>query len=637
MSETVFFSVIIPTYNRASFVRKAISSVIYQNYQSFEIIVIDDGSTDNTEEIVRNIDHPKLIYIKTKNSERGAARNRGMEIAKGSYITFLDSDDFYYRNYLENAYGSILKYDFPSFFHLRYEVRDSNGKIIFKLKKIENEDYSILVKGNYFSCMGIFMKREISEKLKFNEDRTLAGSEDWELWLRVVSNYGLKTDPTISSCMIQHEQRSVMEGLESKLVRRKELALKYAFDDPNTKKVYGKYYKKISGFLDTYISLHLVLAYKNLAALKYLLKATKVYPKIIFSRRVIAILKHLLFNLFQKPKKTDVTYYTNNPHNSEQTLLQIINPVTNKQLVINNDGLYEGDHKIYPLIDGCYKITENENYTANFGFQWNKFTQTQIDKYNGQDFTYQRFFNVTGWDKEDLNNKNILEIGSGAGRFSQIVLDYTKANLYSIDYSEAVTANFKNNGPNERLKIFQASIYEMPFADNSFDKIFCFGVLQHTPDIEKSIQCMVNKLKPGGELIVDFYEYRGPWTILNAKYLLRPFIKKIKQEKLLRIVTKNIDWMIALSKLFVNLKLGFLCRFIPICDIHSTLPYNLTKEELREWAILDTFDMFSPEYDQPQKIENIKKVFEGLGIKDVWGGHIYCGENQKMAVVKGIK
>jgi cyclopropane fatty-acyl-phospholipid synthase-like methyltransferase len=88
-----------------------------------------------------------------------------------------------------------------------------------------------------------------------------------------------------------------------------------------------------------------------------------------------------------------------------------------------------------------------------------------------------RFFAETNWDKEDLTGKNILEVGSGAGRFTQIILDHTNANLYSVDYSNAVEANYKNNGPHQRLQLFQASIYEMPFAKAQFDKVICIGVL----------------------------------------------------------------------------------------------------------------------------------------------------------------
>jgi SAM-dependent methyltransferase len=121
-----------------------------------------------------------------------------------------------------------------------------------------------------------------------------------------------------------------------------------------------------------------------------------------------------------------------------------------------------------------------------------------------------------------------LEVGSGAGRFTQIVLDYTKANLYSIDYSDAVSANYRNNAHHgDRLHLFQASIYEMPFPDNSFDKVFCFGVLQHTPDFKKSVKSLIDKAKPGGEIAVDFYPIKGWYTKINAKYICDPGPKNV--------------------------------------------------------------------------------------------------------------
>ena len=121
----------------------------------------------------------------------------------------------------------------------------------------------------------------------------------------------------------------------------------------------------------------------------------------------------------------------------------------------------------------------------------------------------------------------MLEVGSGAGRFSQVILDYTKANLYSVDYSNAVEANFKNNGHHkDRFHLYQASVYDMPFAKGQFDKVFCFGVIQHTPDVQKTVQSLITMAKPGAEVIVDFYPIKGWWTKLQAKYSLRYFTKK---------------------------------------------------------------------------------------------------------------
>lgn len=299
------------------------------------------------------------------------------------------------------------------------------------------------------------------------------------------------------------------------------------------------------------------------------------------------------------------------------------------------------DHKgnEYPMRNGVIRIVSGEDYTDNFGFQWNRFAKVQMDREGkNMQISKLRFFSETGWDKEDLSGINMLEVGCGAGRFSKVVMEYTRANLFSIDLSDAVEVNYRNNFQyGKRLKIFQANIYDMPFADQSFEKIFCFGVLQHTPDFKKSVFSLASKLKQGGELVVDFYPITGWWTKIHAKYLFRPFTKRMSNEKLLRRIERNVGWMMKLYFFFDKIKLGKIFnRFIPIPDIKHTIPTGLDKKELREWVILDTFDMFSPAYDKPQRIVTVKKWFEEAGLQVNFAGFIHYN-NSKAAVVKATR
>lgn len=334
--------------------------------------------------------------------------------------------------------------------------------------------------------------------------------------------------------------------------------------------------------------------------------------------------------------KTNLILQNTTAHKTRYMPIKIICPYTHEELFPTESGLVRsknGQLK-YVLKNGAYRVAPEENYTENFGLEWNTFQKTQIDKFNGTTISKNRFFSESRW-PEDLSNENILEVGSGAGRFSQIVLDHTNANLYSVDYSDAVSANFKNNGPNSRLNLFQASIYELPFEKNSFDKVFCFGVLQHTPDFKKSVKCLINMVKPNGELVVDFYPIKGWYSKINAKYLLRPFTKKMSTEKLLTIIENNIDWLIKLYRFNQKIGLGFLNRFVPICDIDSTFPRSVS--QIREWAILDTFDMYSPAYDNPQRLETVKAWFEELGLKNVKAEMIEYEKGLWVATVRGNK
>ena len=321
-------------------------------------------------------------------------------------------------------------------------------------------------------------------------------------------------------------------------------------------------------------------------------------------------------------------------------MIELINPSNGSVLHKKENGYADEHGNFFPVKDGALRIAGDSNYTDSFGFQWNKFQKTQIDRDSkNSNQSTERFFAETGWDKQDLTGLNVLEVGSGAGRFSQVFLDHTKGNLYSVDYSDAVSANFRNNGHHgERFHLFQASIYEMPFPDNSFDKVFCFGVLQHTPDFKQSVRSLIAKAKPGGEVVVDFYPVKGWWTKVHAKYMLRPITRRMSHEKLLQRIENNADRLIKTYNFFDSIGVGkFVNRFLPVVDIKGTLPQNLSKEELREWVILDTFDMFSPAHDHPQTIATVKKWFEEFGMNVTFADFIRFGNNFSAATVKGIK
>ena len=92
----IYFSIILPTYNRSKMLKKAISSVLAQDFKNWELIVVDDASTDDTTAVVKSFLSNKITYLKNfENAHKGASRNNGIKIAKGKFITFLDDDDYY--------------------------------------------------------------------------------------------------------------------------------------------------------------------------------------------------------------------------------------------------------------------------------------------------------------------------------------------------------------------------------------------------------------------------------------------------------------------------------------------------------------------------------------------------------------
>ncbi|MGQ0810072.1 MAG: class I SAM-dependent methyltransferase [Nitrospiraceae bacterium] len=280
-----------------------------------------------------------------------------------------------------------------------------------------------------------------------------------------------------------------------------------------------------------------------------------------------------------------------------------------------------------PIKNFVPRFVGEHSYADSFGLQWNRHRRTQIDRYNGTTISADRFYANTGWSVEELHGQRILEVGCGAGRFTQVMLD-AGAEVYALDYSTAVEACWVNNGPHPRLCVIQADIYSMPFKRNYFDKVFCFGVLQHTPDVKRAFMSLPPFVKTGGKLAVDVY-VKSRWpTRWTSKYLWRPITKRMSHEWLFRIIEWYVPHWLPFDNWVQQLpRLGqYVIGTIPCWNYTGTLP--LTQEQINEWAILDTFDALAPRYDNPQTITDVRAWFEEaklLGIDVHYGSNGIVG------------
>lgn len=184
----ILFSIILPTYNRVRLIDKAIKSVIDQDYKNWELIIIDNYSNDNTEEVIKNFSDERISYNKFKNDGIIAkSRNYGIEKAKGNYIAFLDSDDWWYSKKLKLVFECIQE-NSPNFIyhnmHLKYQ--DSNFKKKIKYTRKLYDPYSDLINlGPAFTTSSVVLNKEIFYKINmFNEDRKYLAWEDFDAWIR---------------------------------------------------------------------------------------------------------------------------------------------------------------------------------------------------------------------------------------------------------------------------------------------------------------------------------------------------------------------------------------------------------------------------------------------------------------------
>ncbi len=278
----------------------------------------------------------------------------------------------------------------------------------------------------------------------------------------------------------------------------------------------------------------------------------------------------------------------------------------------------------YSIENYIPRFVPSQNYASGFGLEWTIHARTQYDSYSGCDISETRFFNETRWSR-NLSGQVILEVGGGSGRFTEQA-ESTGAMVISLDYSYAVEANYASNGHKDNVMIVQGDLYNMPFRRNFFDKIFCFGVLQHTPDVEKAFMVLPQYLKSGGSIVIDVYrKYSGLKGLFKTKYWVRPVTKKIPARKLYYFVKRYVEFMWPLTKLLNKIPYfgKRLIWMLLIADYRGV--YNLSEDLLGEWAILDTFDLLSPAFDQPQTIETVRGWFKDAGLCGVEVNYGYNG------------
>lgn len=178
-------SVIIPAYNQGHYLGEAIQSCLDQTYPNIEIIVVDDGSTDNTGEIAQSYKDPKIKYIQKQNGGLSSARNAGIQAASGEYLTFLDSDDTFLPEKISLLLDRLMTNLHLGFVAGHALLIDQRGKTI--PKKFETHlpsPIQNLILGNPFHVGSVMVRKECQEKIGYF-DETLRSYEDWDFWLRL--------------------------------------------------------------------------------------------------------------------------------------------------------------------------------------------------------------------------------------------------------------------------------------------------------------------------------------------------------------------------------------------------------------------------------------------------------------------
>jgi len=279
-----------------------------------------------------------------------------------------------------------------------------------------------------------------------------------------------------------------------------------------------------------------------------------------------------------------------------------------------------------PVVNGIPRFVGSTNYASGFGLQWTTFRKTQLDSDTGLTISRDRLAGALGRSLAVLSGKNVLEVGCGAGRFTELMLA-AGARVCACDLSQAVEANYENCNGSPGYFVCQADVRHLPFAPQSFDFVICLGVIQHTPDPEETIAALARHVRPGGTLVIDHYALDYPRNFLQRN--LRRLFIRLPARVAKPVAIKLSRALLPLHRLTWNERRGvwrlrsLLRRISPLIDYYEVYP-QLGKQRLREWAILDTHDTLTDYYKHLRSAEQIEACLRACGLVEL---EVYYGGN----------
>ncbi len=285
----------------------------------------------------------------------------------------------------------------------------------------------------------------------------------------------------------------------------------------------------------------------------------------------------------------------------------------------------EGDRYLNPVTGatvatvrlGIARFVEPEdNYAESFGYQWKKWHSIRSDVRNPGHGLREVILTRTHFGEYDLAGKTLLECGMGGGDDTEVLLGLPFAEIHSFDLSSAVerAAQFLKD---DRLRVFQASIYDIPYPDASFDVVYCHRVLQHTPDPAEALRRICAKVKPGGLLFAHSYK-RSRRHMSEWRYKYRWLTKRLPWRCIDAYVELFGTPLHHLTRLmYMNRHTAELAyRFVPF----YRLPDVGEGSETPEQAIIElekqiTFDALTPWHDHPMDSGEFRAIIERAGFK----------------------
>jgi 2-polyprenyl-3-methyl-5-hydroxy-6-metoxy-1,4-benzoquinol methylase len=283
-----------------------------------------------------------------------------------------------------------------------------------------------------------------------------------------------------------------------------------------------------------------------------------------------------------------------------------------------NDRLVCSSSCIFPVVRGIPRFVAEDGYASSFGLQWKEFRLTQLDSFTGTTISRDRLTRLVGGSLGVLRGKQVLEVGCGAGRFTEIMLD-AGASVYAIDLSSAVEANYENFKERSNYWVLQADVLKLPFVPEQFDMVVCVGVIQHTENPERTIETLCSHVRPAGLLVFDHYTHGYPVT--PSRRFLRSLLIRVRNKtRVLRFCKTMVGALWPIHRLLWRYHLPHVrntfLKISPVVDYHAAYP-QLSSDILFAWAMLDTHDTLTDYYKHLRSREEIEACLRKCGMTDI--------------------
>jgi ubiquinone/menaquinone biosynthesis C-methylase UbiE len=281
--------------------------------------------------------------------------------------------------------------------------------------------------------------------------------------------------------------------------------------------------------------------------------------------------------------------------------------------------IFASEFKNYSFRDNVYFLGDkNQAENENFAIQWSKFKNLQLDSETLESISKKRLMESGLFAEGDLVGKSVLEIGSGAGRFSEILVKMG-AKVVSIDNSNAIFINARKN-INKNIIFIRADLEKLPLNYKTFDFVLCLGVIQHTKNMKNSLKELILFTKHEGICIFDFYlKHYLPFDGYFPKYFWRPITKRMNPNFLLRIIQFYVPKWFRIHSFIKSIpKIGIILNGLLLIPVYNYTKVNGIRQEksnLHAWAICDTFDALAPKFDTPISKKQLIKLAKELEMK----------------------